>query len=73
MPDIAMCQQHECALWQSCYRYRAVPSEYQQSYIAREPAERQEDGTHFCEDYYPLIYRQGSPVRSIKELQEAAK
>lgn len=72
MPDIAMCQQHQCALWMSCYRYRAVPSE-QQSYIAREPAERQEDGVYFCEDYYPLIFRQGVPVRSIEELQEAAK
>ena len=28
MPDIAMCQQHKCALWMSCYRYRAVPGAY---------------------------------------------
>lgn len=71
MPDIAMCAQHECPLWMSCYRYRAVPADYQ-SYIDREPAIMLEDGTHFCEDYYPVAYAGGLPVRSIEELRRNA-
>lgn len=34
MPDISMCSNHKCPLKDMCYRYRAIPSDYQyyQSY-----------------------------------------
>lgn len=67
MPDFAMCNQAGCALWMSCYRFRAVPS-YWQSYVDREPAERQEDGTYFCNDYWPNSMATGR-IRTIEEIR----
>lgn len=67
--DIAMCLQKECPLWMSCYRFRAVPSELQ-SYVLREPAELQEDGTYFCNDYWALPFATGR-IRTIEEMREA--
>lgn len=32
MPDISMCANKECELKETCYRYRAIPSRYLQSY-----------------------------------------
>lgn len=32
MPDIAMCINIECPIRDNCYRYRAIPSQYLQSY-----------------------------------------
>jgi hypothetical protein len=32
MPDISMCQNKECNMKESCYRYTAKPSEQWQSY-----------------------------------------
>lgn len=69
MPDFAMCNQAECALWMSCYRFRAVPSK-PQSYVKRGPAEMQDDGGHFCNEYWPLPYATG-PIMSIEELRTA--
>jgi len=37
MPDIAMCQGNECPLKETCYRYKAEPSKYRQSYLAESP------------------------------------
>lgn len=37
MPDITMCKDKECPLKNECYRYRAIPSEYRQSYFAESP------------------------------------
>ena len=33
MPDISMCTGGNCPIKNECYRYRAVPSEYRQSYM----------------------------------------
>lgn len=33
MPDIAMCQRHDCGKKTSCYRYTAVPDEFYQTYV----------------------------------------
>lgn len=57
MPDIAMCQQRECPLKASCYRYRAVPSEWQ-SYMERDPKT--------CKDYWPIEDR---PTRTMEEIE----
>ena len=32
MADISMCEQHECSLKESCYRYTATPNKHRQSY-----------------------------------------
>jgi len=37
MADITMCKGNYCQLSNSCYRYKAEPSEYQQSYFVKEP------------------------------------
>lgn len=37
MPDITMCCNHECPLREKCYRYRARPDKYWQSYAFYKP------------------------------------
>ncbi len=32
MPDIAMCENEKCTLKEKCYRYKAKPSEWLQTY-----------------------------------------
>jgi len=32
MPDISMCNNQECPLKEKCYRYKAEPNPYRQSY-----------------------------------------
>lgn len=32
MPDISMCANKDCTLRMGCYRYRAVPNPYRQSF-----------------------------------------
>jgi len=46
MPDITMCSGNNCELSSTCYRYKAEPSEYIQSYFCKPP----NDGLE-C-DYY---------------------
>jgi hypothetical protein len=46
MPDITMCTGKNCDLATTCYRYKAEPSKYRQSYFVDAPIE---DGQ--C-DYY---------------------
>ena len=51
MPDIAMCPGNDCIKKESCYRYKAKPDEYWQSYLVKCPV-GYEDGN--CELYMPL-------------------
>jgi len=37
MPDITMCTNKTCPLHESCYRFKATPSEVYQSYQRFEP------------------------------------
>ena len=46
MPDITMCNGIGCDLKSTCYRYKAEPSEYEQSYFIESPIEDEQ-----C-DYY---------------------
>lgn len=39
MPDIAMCRDSDCPQRAVCYRYRAVPSEFSQSFFMSSPRE----------------------------------
>jgi hypothetical protein len=49
MPDITMCSGTGCPIKSTCYRYRAKPSEYGQSYFMGVPIK---DGK--CEYYWKL-------------------
>jgi hypothetical protein len=49
MPDITMCSGNYCPLAQTCYRYKATPSEYRQSYFTKPPIK---DGK--CDMYWEL-------------------
>ena len=37
MPDISMCEGGECPHKEKCYRYKAKPSEYQQTFFDEVP------------------------------------
>lgn len=37
MPDIALCEGTGCPLKEKCYRYKATPSKYRQSYFYEIP------------------------------------
>lgn len=37
MPDISMCQDAECPMKESCYRYTAKPKELHQSWFTGNP------------------------------------
>jgi hypothetical protein len=39
MPDITMCSGNNCELSSICYRYKAEPSKYRQSYFCKPPNE----------------------------------
>ena len=47
MADIRMCEGYNCELAQTCYRYKAIPNEYRQSYFIKPP----NDGL-ICEYYW---------------------
>lgn len=48
MPDITMCCNIDCPLKEKCYRYRAVPDSYWQSFAMYKPKD------NVC-DYFWLI------------------
>lgn len=37
MPDITMCNGTGCEIKEKCYRYRATPSDFRQSYFLNSP------------------------------------
>lgn len=37
MPDITMCKGYNCPKKEKCFRHKAVPTEYWQSYFAENP------------------------------------
>ena len=54
MADITMCKDSECPNSNSCFRYRASPSKFMQSYFAKSP--RTDEGCeHYWEDKRPKV------------------
>lgn len=49
MPDITLCSGNYCPLAQTCYRYKATPSEYRQSYFTKPPIKN-----GYCDMYWEL-------------------
>ena len=50
MPDISMCQGRNCPQKETCYRYKATPDKYWQSWAEFDTA-REEDGLP-CQYYW---------------------
>lgn len=50
MADIAMCRNPGCSLCESCYRFKATPSEYQ-TMIAIDKAVA---SAYDCDHYWPI-------------------
>lgn len=50
MPDISMCNGLDCPLKESCYRYKAEPSTFMQSYFFDVPFDKEKGE---CEHYWP--------------------
>ena len=49
MPDIAMCKNIECLSKDKCYRFKAIPSEFIQSYCDFKPKDNENKCNHFIE------------------------
>ncbi len=51
MPDITMCSGGDCPLKETCYRYKATPSEFSQSYFIEVPYDQEYEACgHYWED-----------------------
>lgn len=53
MPDITMCKSSRCPLSSSCYRYKATPTEYFQSYFVDLEPVIDDNGVASCDYYSP--------------------
>jgi hypothetical protein len=51
MPDVTMCSGNNCELSSICYRYKAEPSKFRQSYFCKPPNEVLEC-EYFCEYFW---------------------
>lgn len=60
MPDIAMCANTTCKSKETCYRYRAIPDEYQTMALF-DPGRKKK-----CDYYYKI-----QPHDRIRPLEEA--
>ena len=52
MADITMCNGKECTKKETCYRFKAKPCEYRQSYFFSPPFEIDKKGQTKCEYYW---------------------
>jgi hypothetical protein len=60
MADITMCKGNYCELSNTCYRYKAEPSEYRQSYFVKEPNVT----SYQCDYYWEVCIRHDNLSRS---------
>lgn len=47
MPDISMCENNICPLSNSCYRFKAIPNIFRQSYGGFKPNDEQTNCEHY--------------------------
>ncbi len=66
MPDLAMCSGGACLLKEECYRHRAKPTEFRQSYFGTPPFKGDD-----CEYFYDLKGWPPSYVRTMAECTAA--
>ena len=61
MPDISMCPGTACTKRNECYRYRATPSEYRQSFFTIAPMNSDGD----CEYFWSIEgYTRLQPIKT---------
>ena len=63
MPDISKCNGTDCPKRDTCYRFRAKPSEHLQAYFTYAPYDH---GTKSCSHYWPTHSEQ-SRLRARQE------
>lgn len=51
MPDISMCQGFNCNIKDNCYRFKAKPSEFRQSWFCESPNK----DPYYCDLYWEII------------------
>lgn len=66
MPDISMCRHQTCPLRGKCYRWRAVPNPFRQSYSGFQPKMR-DDNCQGCDHFVPLW--PGDLVRVVRRIE----
>lgn len=64
MPDYAACMQTICTKRHNCVRYRMVPDEYRQTYIAFETGDD-------CDGYWDTKLGHAFKIRSIADADKA--
>lgn len=58
MPDITMCKGEACIKKDTCFRYKAEPNAFRQSYFKRSPFILNEDkGEYICIHYWKIAER----------------
>ena len=50
MPDISMCDNEQCPLKETCYRFTATPSEFRQAYAKFKYNEETESCDYYWKD-----------------------
>lgn len=53
MPDVTMCENKKCPLRHKCYRFKAIPFEYWQSFANFEPKNDKECDYFWDTQYVP--------------------
>ncbi len=57
MPDLTLCTNEDCQFKEYCHRYKAIPSNYSQSYCRFEPQDDKCDFfIHVIEDFKQTDY-----------------
>ena len=49
MPDITMCKGKGCNMTNSCYRFKAIPNKYGQSYFTESPIKEDDNCDYYWE------------------------
>ena len=70
MPDITMCLNSECPAREVCYRYRAIPKDYRQSFCDFKPINL--GVACRCYDFWDLR-EYNFPVESLEKADERRK
>jgi hypothetical protein len=57
MPDITICTNSDCPIYNCCYRASCQPGEYRQSYARFEPQKKDKASKVECEMHMPMKQR----------------
>lgn len=66
MPDISMCDDKKCPFRKKCYRFRAMPNEYHQTYFAGSPRSSEQH----CDYFWDITGYDRKRLRPLKDLMK---